>query len=774
MAKYLLKDTVVLELFKRTFKENPEGYLLFEKENEWRKVFFKDGLITSVSSSSRSDYLGQYLISFGAINIDQFNDAYRMEFETRECMDAVLGHVSSEDLKQLIYEKVINTIFVATRWPEGVYSVVHEKQMQHYNVDVALSINDIRLGLKDRMLEFQDILSSIPKLGARPKIDYMESRGFEISHQKETILNYIIAGKTISEILSIMPAHNYLLLKCIYKLVRMGIIVKGTGVPLSEENIIDLVNNSDESKVHSQQVSEFSLDASLKEKAEIEMVENKYKTAISVYQKLHTDCPDNPLYAHLYTKAVSCLIVHFYKNKISPFSVFEVADDIDKATDSTEIDVEVFYELQKNDDGRSSLKSLIKSLDDRHEIDVLNSIYKLLEECIIRKIEPETFIDAIELDNNENFEKLFKKKDKNKLFNTEITKNLTPLMLSVVSGNYPEEIAEEFGEEVFEKGSEPVLHDYEMTLLMLAAMLGNYEAAEFLISKGVKIDKHNGNGVTALMLALENRHDDVALLLMRKGADVNAKNKIGYSALMIAAAKGLSHVVDYMIRLGVDVNHLNAHGQTALISALRFNHEDIVVSLIAAGTDLNCKDDEGHTPIDYAESVAVTELIRKGARHSQQIKKKRSRKKKKELNAYKRNLLKDEKEVVPGSFPVFVFLILVFITITINVYLLFFSDDRYKMSSQAESAMKQLGSEYCVRFKECRDNVPEHVLNRCEEMGENIVSEYFKYAQSCDTEQINDCKSCIRTLNCEDFYQINGKNLSDYCYECINACKYHQ
>lgn len=670
MGRYLIKNAVVLELLKKTLKENNEGYILFENEDdkEWRKIFFRDGSITCASSSSCSDYLGQYLISFGVIKTSELEKAYNGDYETKENMDAVLEYAEQEVIKQLINEKIINTIFIATRWPDGVYSVVTKNQEKYYEVDVELSIKDVENGLKERIVEFQGILDTVPELGSRPKIDYMESRGFEISNQKEIILNHFIAGKTISEILKMLPAHNYILLKTIYKLVQMGILLKGTGAPFTKEEIINYVNNSEKLKKPVPQVTEFSLDPSSVKKAYVEMGENKYRTAIARYQKLKAVYPDNPLYAHLYDKAKSCFIVHFYNNRLSPFSVVELSGEIEDVPDVSEIDTELFYELQKKDDRRSSVRNLVKSMDNRSEVDVLGSIGKMIETGFIRESEPVTLIDAIKLGRDNIYSSLYDKKDKNKLFEIDTSRNLTPLMLSAVTDNYPEEIAEEFGAKKFPRGAEPVLHDYKMTPLMLASMLGNYEAAEFLLLKGVKTEKHNGNGVTALMLALENRHDDVALLLLRKGADVNAKNNKNYTALMIACAKGLSHVVDFMIRLGVDVNQINSNGQTALISALRFNHEDIVISLIAAGVDLTGKDYDGHDPVYYAESVVITELIRKGARFSRQIKKKNIKKKKRNLKAYKRNLVKDEKEVVPVSYHAYVFSIMTVVAVLVLIY----------------------------------------------------------------------------------------------------------
>jgi hypothetical protein len=343
-------------------------------------------------------------------------------------------------------------------------------------------------------------------------------------------------------------------------------------------------------------------------------------------------------------------------------------------------------------------------------------------------------------------------------------------MLSVISGTTEDDLAEKPGAKSFKTGLKPVLYDYEMTYLMLASMIGNYEAVEFLLSHHAKPDLHNGNGVTALMLALQNGYDEIALLLMNKGADVNAKNQNNYSALMIAASKGMAHIVDFMIKLKVDVNQLNSKGQSALISALRFNHKDIVLSLIAAGTDLNHKDLNGTLPVDHAESPEMAELIRKGTKNAKQIKEKLN-KKKDDLEISEKDLIKKERQERSGFLAVILFAMLMVITSAVNVYLLFFPEERYGFSKESKEVVDQLGMEYCNRFKICRTNVPEDVLAKCHGIGISIMSEFFKNARSCDMELVENCKSCLKAVNCDDFYNIDGSTLSEYCHQCTNACK---
>ena len=774
MAKFLLKDTSVMKLIKKVLGETHEGYLLFEQDSKWKKLFFRNGKVIGASSNNKSDYLGQYLVSYGVIDIDQFDNTCDTELNTGKMMKIAFESVNSEILKQIIFEKIIDTIFLAARWDECVCSVVSEKTFKSQTVNLELSPYDIAAGLKKSIDEFRSILDTIPELGARPKINSTKSDSYKVSNQEETILNYISAEKTITEILSIMPPHNYMLFKALFNLSNEGIIEKGTGFPLSRDDIIELVNNSDKCKKCSQTVSDMSLNifTSSNEDDYVKNDEDKHLEAISKYQDLHHDDPENSLYSHRYVQAKSCFVVDFYNNKLSPFAVIEITGDLRKIADANEIDTEVYKKIKK-EGGRGFLKNIIKSMENRNEIDVLRSIDKFLDNGVIKDVEPKTFIDAIALGRNKYLEKLFEKSEKNKFFKMDISKSISPLMFSVISGTIScESSDEEIEEKQFSKKGrfQPGLHDFEMTFLMFASMIGNYEAAEFLLSQNANINLHNGNGVTALMLALQNGHDDLAWHLLGSGADVNAKNTNGYSALMIATSKGMSHIVDRMIKLGVDVNQANKKGQTALNSALRFDHEDVVVSLIAAGTDLSIPDSEGHTPLYYAESAKMKELIGRGAGNSRIIKKKED-KKKRDSRYYGRNIFKDKKDVVPGSFPVLIFSAIFFATSYMSVSVLFFSGEDYGLTSRSRRVVEELGMEYCEKFKLCRENIPEHILAKCSQIGVETISENFRNAKSCDKETVEECRLCIRSVSCEDFYKMYGSNLFKYCNQCIGACK---
>lgn len=770
MVKFLLKNTVVMKMIKQTLKDNNEGYILFENGDEWKKLFFNNRYLTGSSSSNKTDGTVHYLISNDIINDSLIETSLRTGLDKDKIIHSSVKSTHNETLKRMVIEKITDTIFITSRWENCEYSVVKgdQDEIKEQEIATEATVSEISRELKKSIRNFEKILDSIPRLGSRLKIDQKAITSQKLNSFDNLIADQISSGKTIPEILSTLATHNYFIFKSIYKLYDAGIVTRGIGAPLSKEEIITLVSESGKcEKCSSDATSEVTINALLKQNNQIG---NKCREIISVFCELHNEDPENPLYSHFFSRAVSCYIIDFYKNRLSPFAIIKIIEDINTLSSANEFDL-LIYEIIKNESGKDSLRNVIKTMTYENEIDVLVSIDKLMTGGIIMPVVPETFIDAVKLGRTEHFESLLRVKEIDNLFSADISTNLSPYMLSVISGANCEKIAEEIKSNANYSRGKPVLHDYEMTYVMLASMTGNYEAAEYLLKNGANPDLHNGNGVTALMLALQNGHDDLAFLLMDYGVDVNAKNGNGYSALMIAASKGMPHIVDNMIKHGADVNFLNSSKQSALNSAVRFGHKDVVISLVAAGADINIRDIDGHTPLYYAESPEITELLQKGSRNSKLIKKELD-KKRQNIVDYKRNILKDEKEVVPGSLSVFLFSTLFIVTSLINIHLLISSGDRYGLSSESQKVMDQLGTEYCNKFKTCRKNVPKHVSEKCVEMGTEVMSEYFRFAKKCDKTLVEECKNCITSISCDDFYNITGKNLSEYCYQCISVCKY--
>jgi len=97
------------------------------------------------------------------------------------------------------------------------------------------------------------------------------------------------------------------------------------------------------------------------------------------------------------------------------------------------------------------------------------------------------------------------------------------------------------------------------TPLMMAALMGQTEAADLLIAKGAKMDSKNNDGATALHLAAFFCHKETTQLLLDRGADATAKNNRGETPLAIVSApwspelQGIYSYIAGYLHLKIDI-----------------------------------------------------------------------------------------------------------------------------------------------------------------------------------------------------------------------------
>ncbi len=81
---------------------------------------------------------------------------------------------------------------------------------------------------------------------------------------------------------------------------------------------------------------------------------------------------------------------------------------------------------------------------------------------------------------------------------------------------------------------------------MWAAIAGNKQLAEILLTHGPDIHAEDQMGQTPLMAACRKGHEQVALVLPDKGADAYRYDALAKNALMFAESSGLSSVTGYL------------------------------------------------------------------------------------------------------------------------------------------------------------------------------------------------------------------------------------
>ena len=118
-----------------------------------------------------------------------------------------------------------------------------------------------------------------------------------------------------------------------------------------------------------------------------------------------------------------------------------------------------------------------------------------------------------------------------------------------------------------------------LTPLMRAALLGDTDRIEKLLSGGAEVNQVSNDGSTALMWAAVCNHPATLKALVNAGAEVFARSRDGGTALMSAAASDKPKNVQLLLNLGADPAVKNDRGETAL-SIARCHHYNDVTQLL--------------------------------------------------------------------------------------------------------------------------------------------------------------------------------------------------
>lgn len=145
------------------------------------------------------------------------------------------------------------------------------------------------------------------------------------------------------------------------------------------------------------------------------------------------------------------------------------------------------------------------------------------------------------------------------------------------------------------------------------AWVKSLEMGEFLISKGIDINKKDEHGKTALFRMNDS---EIFNMLINNGANINITENSGSTPLLTALSRGKLDWAITLIEKGADISAVSNNGYNALfatVQARKTNHE-ILDTLIKNGLDINSRDNKGKTAIMHTrDATTLGTLIERGA-----------------------------------------------------------------------------------------------------------------------------------------------------------------
>jgi ankyrin repeat protein len=150
-----------------------------------------------------------------------------------------------------------------------------------------------------------------------------------------------------------------------------------------------------------------------------------------------------------------------------------------------------------------------------------------------------------------------------------------------------------------------------MTTLMQAVKSNDVAQVKKLIQQGASVDELDSSSDAPLVMAAYEGHNEIVRLLLEAGADVAAIDPgMKATALHAAAYAGRTEAAKLLIAYKIDIDKQGPYnGYTALHDAIWQSHTETAKIIIEAGADLTLKSSRGETPLEFARSKKLKELV---------------------------------------------------------------------------------------------------------------------------------------------------------------------
>ncbi len=322
MTNGTLKGTSLIPLLENAMRSAIRGRIVFTNNDNVKTLFWENQTITGSASNDPCDYLGQYLINEGYLNVEQFNRAYQTQLETDVRMAQVLqliGLAPVDTLREMIITKTIDTLFLVSSWQDGSWKIDEKYPSSASGIEIRLSLVNLANALSKRQSEYLRIIEMLRVIGDRPTVNILDRDLAKLKKMDQQIVNLLFVGKTLREILRLVPAHSYVTLRHLLALYDAGVIQQGRGAPFDEGEMFLLLLKTSGATAPQDVTPCTEEDAAKIYRAACEAMEKKsYAKAIVHFRALTAFNPHNIVFKDALNNAEYHYILHFYKEILPP------------------------------------------------------------------------------------------------------------------------------------------------------------------------------------------------------------------------------------------------------------------------------------------------------------------------------------------------------------------------------------------------------------------------------------------------------------------------
>jgi len=149
-----------------------------------------------------------------------------------------------------------------------------------------------------------------------------------------------------------------------------------------------------------------------------------------------------------------------------------------------------------------------------------------------------------------------------------------------------------------------------------AAAEGDVAAVTRILDKDcMSLNQRDFGGQTPLITAAMYGQKQMVEFLLSRGADVTARDNIGRSAVFWAAQNGEASIVQLLVERGASVKDRDLLGWTPLHGAAMLGKTDMVPLLTQKYAEVNARDFRGRTPVDLAQAYDRPDTVKMLRKH---------------------------------------------------------------------------------------------------------------------------------------------------------------
>jgi len=150
--------------------------------------------------------------------------------------------------------------------------------------------------------------------------------------------------------------------------------------------------------------------------------------------------------------------------------------------------------------------------------------------------------------------------------------------------------------------------------IIAAVFHDRLQAAELLLQIGADANYKSPGGLSVLSLATRSGGERLARLLLKAGANVMDRNSTNVLAYDLAVIYGHDELIDLLIehmnQVVPAVDRQADDGTTALMRAAMVSEVKAIKELLAAGADSSRRNRHGESPLSYAVTHDLDEVVR--------------------------------------------------------------------------------------------------------------------------------------------------------------------